>query len=574
MRIKNNITALNANRNLKKNTLKSGKDLEKLSSGYVVNRAADDSAGLSVSESLRCIISGTERAVDNCSNAISLVQTADAELQEVHDILRRMYELAVTSLDGIYSDSGERITIQTEFKQLQDEIDSISESASFNGKKLFSGNNVSATAMTAVNNLSAAPAATTLRATGTVVGSFTIIGGVENVDYTYSSGQLKIKTATAMTIRNTDPSVTTTDTILINSNANITLAGYNYSSTNGIGISVMNNSTLNLTIADGTANNISTTGAVAMRIAANCTVNIDGGGTLKLITTGNNYAAINLLANASLNISGGNITAFGGYHAAGIGGNSYGSCGNVTISGGEVNVTGGEGAAAIGGGFKGAGGNVTISGGKVNVTGGADGYGIGSGKNGSGSGTFTTTATGSADIKTNGTDIEDKSDQANWSGNIDNTVYGTAGSTGGSTSTGGTGTTDSGWTTQVGVYDNDTLDINIGEMNTQVLNISAATVNVSTVTAATYAAAATKSAIRTLSLQRSVLGSYQNRLEHKINSLQITHENLQAAESRIRDADMASFMSEYTKDNILIQSTNAVLAQTNNISQSVLSLLQ
>ena len=138
MRIQHNITALNAHRNLYNNNSSVGKNLEKLSSGYRINRAGDDAAGLAISEKMRAQITGLETAQKNANDGVSLVQTAEGALTEVHSMLNRMVELATQSANGTYS-TANRQEMQKEINRLNDEIDRISQTANFNGTKLFSG---------------------------------------------------------------------------------------------------------------------------------------------------------------------------------------------------------------------------------------------------------------------------------------------------------------------------------------------------------------------------------------------------------------------------------------------------
>jgi len=139
MYIQNNISAINSNRNLNKNKSKLNKTLEKLSSGYQINRSADNAAGLAVSEKMRSLILGLDQAVKNSQDAVSLVQTAEGALQEVHSMLHRMKELSVQAANGEYDDGVDRASLQLEFEQIQDEIDHIANHSDFNGMMLFDG---------------------------------------------------------------------------------------------------------------------------------------------------------------------------------------------------------------------------------------------------------------------------------------------------------------------------------------------------------------------------------------------------------------------------------------------------
>ena len=139
MRIQHNIMAMNAYRNYNNNTSALSKNLEKLSSGYKINRAGDDAAGLAISEKMRAQITGLETAQKNAKDGISLVQTAEGALTEVHDMLNRMVELATQSANGTYDDETDRANLQAELDQLIEEVDRIADSANFNGIALFNG---------------------------------------------------------------------------------------------------------------------------------------------------------------------------------------------------------------------------------------------------------------------------------------------------------------------------------------------------------------------------------------------------------------------------------------------------
>ncbi|GEM_PF-135542 len=138
LRINNNIVALNANRNLRVTGSQLAKSLERLSSGLRINRAADDAAGLSISENLRSQIRGLNRASANALDGISLIQTAEGALNEVTNILQRMRELAVQAANGVLT-ANDRIAIQQEINQLIDEIDRIASTTEFNTRKLLDG---------------------------------------------------------------------------------------------------------------------------------------------------------------------------------------------------------------------------------------------------------------------------------------------------------------------------------------------------------------------------------------------------------------------------------------------------
>ena len=137
MRINNNITAINSHRQYGINNLSIGKNVEKLSSGYRVNRAADDAAGLAISEKMRTQIRGLNMASKNSQDGISLVQTAEGALQTAHNIMQRMRELAVQSRNGTNDDTVDRNALDLEFQELDKELSQIASTVKFNDMTVF-----------------------------------------------------------------------------------------------------------------------------------------------------------------------------------------------------------------------------------------------------------------------------------------------------------------------------------------------------------------------------------------------------------------------------------------------------
>lgn len=135
LRIHNNVEAFNAHRNLAGTSHHLGKSMERLSSGYRINRAADDAAGLAISERLRSQVRGISQAQRNAQDAVSLVQTAEGSLDEVHSMLQRVRELAVQHKNGSLS-ADNKLAIQSEINQLASEVERIGTSSEFNGIKL------------------------------------------------------------------------------------------------------------------------------------------------------------------------------------------------------------------------------------------------------------------------------------------------------------------------------------------------------------------------------------------------------------------------------------------------------
>jgi len=139
MRIQHNIMAMNAYRNYNANNKALSGNLEKLSSGYKINRAGDDAAGLAISEKMRAQITGLDAAQKNVKDGTSLVKTAEGAMQEIHDMLNRMDYLATQSANGTYDDEVDRANLQKEVDSLKAEINRIADSANFNGIKLLDG---------------------------------------------------------------------------------------------------------------------------------------------------------------------------------------------------------------------------------------------------------------------------------------------------------------------------------------------------------------------------------------------------------------------------------------------------
>ena len=139
MVVRTNIMGINANRQLGMNNSQVSKSLEKLASGYRINRAGDDASGLAISEKMKAQIKGLEQASSNCQDAISLVQTAEGATTEIHNMLNRMVELATKSANGTYDTDVDRAAIQAEVDSLLEEIDRITTSTNFNGTTLLDG---------------------------------------------------------------------------------------------------------------------------------------------------------------------------------------------------------------------------------------------------------------------------------------------------------------------------------------------------------------------------------------------------------------------------------------------------
>lgn len=403
MRIQHNIMAMNAYRNYTNNTSALSKNLEKLSSGYKINRAGDDAAGLAISEKMRAQITGLDKAQDNAKDGISLVQTAEGALTEVHDMLNRMYELAEQSANGTFEDGTDRKQLQKEVNQLKDEIDRIADSANFNGIKLLDGS-MSANATTKINNAG----------TGT---------------------------------------------------------------TAAVDVSIVADTVFN---ADGTELNLKfKLAAVSTNKTDGAKVSADGTVTISL-KKGTQYSAEDIQA----------LLAKAKGTQAGINEDILQAAQNATVTG----------------------------------TGVADKTGA-----------WTTLGASTAAA------------QANKGKPL---------------------------TLQIGDTSDNFNQLKVGIKDCHVAALGLTDMKIGDQTSAAAALDKIKSAINYVSDVRGTLGATQNRLDHTINNLSVMQENIQDAESTIRDTDVADEMMAYTKNNILIQSAQAMLAQANQVPQGVLQLLQ
>ena len=401
MRIQHNIAALNSYRNLTGNNNAVSKNLEKLSSGYKINRAGDDAAGLAISEKMRAQITGLNTAQKNAQDGVSLVQTAEGALTEVHSMLNRMVELADQSANGTYDDAVDRANLQKEIASLKDEIDRIADATNFNGINLLDGS-LSTNTTTTLN----------AAATGT--------SAAVDLKFTFAE-QFKGKDI-----------------------------------------------------------NVKLEHKAGGKDAIEAIVDAKGTITLKMDATKDHSASAIKKALAKADI-------------AAVAKEDQTKMSSLLAS---ATVTG------------------------AGTTG---------------------LAAGASFAATQGTPIPAKGHSL---------------------------------TLQIGdtSADFNQMTVSVGDMHTAALGI--ADIDISTQEGAKTAVDKIKSAINSVSSTRGDLGAIQNRLEHTINNLSVTAENMTAAESRIRDVDMANEMMAYTKNNILVQSSQAMLAQANQLPQGVLQLLQ
>ena len=484
MVVQHNLQAMNANRMLNITTGSQSKSAEKLSSGYRINRAADDAAGLSISEKMRKQIRGLDQASTNAEDGVSAVQTAEGALTEVHSMLQRMNELAVQASNGTNSQT-DRDAIQSEIDQLTTEIDRVAETTKFNETYLLKGD---ANGATKKMYLEAHDAGLKGKLTDNGDGTATFVmdelkagDSVTIAGKSYTIGAEKA---------DTDKLIDDADN---NGNADIIINGTTYKYIAGKGNaddSDKDNPKAGY-YADGTWVNAGGKNAAALKALAiaGSTVEADG----KKLTS---LKATDVAAGVSSTDSS-VITKANAYVLAA---NELLAANKIGDSEGNATVTDDADAA------------ITLN---------------------NGDGTFK--------IKLAQTKVAEK---LNFNLHVGS---------------------DADMTNKI--------NVNIETMDSSYLGIKGLNVSDDTGVSATYAVDAIADALQKVSDQRSSLGAVQNRLEHTIANLDNVVENTTSAESRIRDVDMAEEMVEYSKNNILAQAGQSMLAQANQATQGVLSLL-
>ena len=497
MRIQHNIMAMNAYRNYNTNNSALSKNLEKLSSGYKINRAGDDAAGLAISEKMRAQITGLEGAQKNAKDGISLVQTAEGALTEVHDMLNRMYSLAEQSANGTYDNETDRAQMQKEVEQLKTEIDRIADSSNFNGIKLLDGSMSASTVAKpfqfTADNVSGLVGGQSLSITDAVQNEQTVSFAAGN-STSAGSGSLVINyldgNGDVQTVEVDIPDFTTAKSISINDVVGALNSNSQLSSLFNISV-------------DG--NNI--------KFQAK-----EGGAVSKVGTPG--QATIQSI---SMNL----ITDDGKTIKDGI---TLGAPAQSGTPGADAKVAGLT-------GFR-EGDYVNINGVKYTYNKNADG---------NDGATFKDLTTLQVAASKNGITL-----------NADGTMK----------------LSGSALNLQIGDTSDDFnhLKVSINDAHVKALGLS--TLDISSQGGAKKSLDMIKDAINVVSDIRGTLGATQNRLDHTINNLSVMQENIQDAESTIRDTDIAEEMMDYTKNNILIQSAQAMLAQANSVPQGVLQLLQ
>lgn len=558
MRIQHNIAALNSYRNLTGNNAAVSKNLEKLSSGYRINRAGDDAAGLAISEKMRAQITGLETAQKNANDGISLVQTAEGALTEVHSMLNRMVELADQSSNGTYQDAVDRENLQKEVNSLKEEIDRISESTNFNGINLLdgslAGNGTSGGGLVG-GTIGVWKAAThSGNAKNASAGNdeidfdnadtFIIDGTEVKVDWSTLSSEDKASLSIDWT-SNTSGTTAKKAAKIMEDTINAAIDKVNQEANT----SVSHISIQALDTAKGfkLTSGLSGSGASSLAIKGESETNETVANRMFSIADATNGATdIKTLGSATSQLTINPANCVGKFNIL-IDGEAV----EIDLAGLVNTSTGAQIATqlntALGTALtrydtaKGNAGDDAISG-KITAK-----------FNNNGQLEFTNTSG-----KKIGFEDKDGNDFAKTLG----------------ISAEGKAVSGGGLVLQIGdtADDFNKLTVSVANMSSSSLGIGS--INVNTQQNASNAVEKIKNAINIVSSTRGDLGAIQNRLEHTINNLGVTTENMTAAESRIRDVDMADEMMSYTKNNILVQASQAMLAQANQLPQGVLQLLQ
>ncbi len=568
MRIQHNIMAMSAYRNYTNNVSAMKKNLEKLSSGYKINRAGDDAAGLAISEKMRAQITGLETAQKNAKDGISLVQTAEGALTEVHDMLNRMVELATQSANGTYDNETDRFQLQKEMDQLRDEIDRIADSANFNGIKLLNGD---------------------MDGAGTEVVNNVTVTAVADGDQSGAAGAAGVYSFDVKDFEISGAGTATTATLSID------IGGATVTAT--------------VTLTDGKASAASVAAAIATAVGggksvtianASYTVSIDGTKitlTQQKAPTSTNQlmTSADMKVTITSSVGNGNNSWDQGLHVdtpAAIEAMNKVAQGKFTLTadmvkdGNKLTIGGTEYTFKVGKDGKATGDNVIDL--SKYEEGDADllkkaGEELSKLVNSNKSSKFDVTTQGDGVITLTerkgqvdyGTEWDLKggagtAPDGSWNANVKGDAHSGVVTF---TST-QAGDPTKGLTLQIGdTADNwNKLKVNIQDMHCDSLDIDS--ISIADQDSAAIAIDKIKAAINTVSDVRGTLGATQNRLDHTINNLSVMTENIQDAESTIRDVDVAEEMMAYTKNNILIQSAQAMLAQANQVPQGVLQLLQ
>ncbi|WP_278742677.1 flagellin [Clostridium tyrobutyricum] len=560
MIINHNLMANNALRNMNINSNNAAKSMQKLSSGLRINGAADDAAGLSISEKMRGQINGLNQASSNAQDGISLVQTAEGALNETTSILQRMRTLANQAANGTNTDA-DRSSIQDEVNQLTSEINRIGNTTEFNTQKLLNGGIGSTDGQKITQATSAV-----VEGTGTFAATNGSLGAtikVDNITFDLSTISVsktgdtsadsviqKLQNVTSGGTKLSDLVDITNDSgkIKFTDKSEGASSSITLTTSNAAASSIFGSGAASSTISDlGDPTTIERAGLQATNALSAADTTIASGSTIKVTVGSDSAVEVSLndgtedkvydtnntdanVAKAAMDDVVKDLNA--SLQKAGLSDKVEASLSSdnkvqlISKTGVDISVADGTGTpiTALGAGLD------TVKNVEQVVGSGAEGTGFTT--------TFQIGANKGQSMTLNIADMR-------------SAAIGITGNAG-----------QSGFTT-TNTVTNGTTDVK-----------QEAALNVTTKEDASKSIEVIDKATATVSTARGQLGAVQNRLEHTINNLGTSSENLTSAESRIRDVDMASEMSEYSKNNILSQAAQAMLAQANTQPQQVLQLLR
>lgn len=513
MIINHNMNALNAHRNMNVNNTAAGKSMEKLSSGLRINRAGDDAAGLAISEKMRGQIRGLTQASRNASDGISMIQTAEGALNETQNILQRMRELSVQSSNDTNT-SEDRASIQKEIEQLTEEIDRIGNNTEFNTQSLLKGDGSTKLESSGIiiPKMKAGTDESTVEAK--VVIQVAAGNNKQDLELKINGESIKADVTGAVGATDEDNAKVLANVLKDTIDKNGNLNGKYKVSLSG------NEVTIEAIKGEGFDGN---RGNITVDKKANFTSVTETAGRTDVATAASFTIDLNDAATNKDNLYGTGITIGSTqieFYDASEGqytGNAIG----VDIS----KVTAGNGEDLVNAIIKQAGNKI-------------EGAVLSVGNNNNELVISSMTKGANSTVK-----VEDGAKNEGFEA-----------------------------TFQVGANSNQTISISIGDMRAEALGVK--NVDLTTAKGSQEATATIQAAIEKVSTERAGLGAVQNRLEYTISNLDNTTENLTSAESTLRDVDMAKEMMTFSKNNILNQAAQAMLAQANQQPQNVLSLLR
>lgn len=547
MIINHNMNALNAHRNMNVNNTAAGKSMEKLSSGLRINRAGDDAAGLAISEKMRGQIRGLTQASRNASDGISMIQTAEGALNETQNILQRMRELSVQSSNDTNT-AADRQSIQKEIEQLTEEIDRIGNNTEFNTQSLLKGDGSTKLEGISIDlagktTMEAGKDATTVEAKMEIEVASNVANG--DIKFNLNGKEIVVKLE-----QNGAAGGVTDNKVSLGGN---TAAGNENA------------------VAEGIKNVIEKVIDENSDLKGNFKVSVDGKKvTVEAVKNGENAGVKGniKLKETITNLvvkDGDNATVTQGQTVVGKDVKATAATATVDLSGLTVEHLLTKG--------------VTIGGKQIEFYNADEGSYSGDAIGVSISSAIDNPVTGDIDKeKLVDAIISQTKDKLEG---VELTKNGTKDLVITSTQTGvnskvevENGAKNEGFeaTFQVGANSNQTIAISIGDMRADALGVK--NVDLTTAQGSQEATATIQAAIEKVSTERAGLGAVQNRLEYTISNLDNTTENLTSAESTLRDVDMAKEMMTFSKNNILNQAAQAMLAQANQQPQNVLSLLR